>query len=123
MNLLDQMHALQIAKALGDPVRFSIYKHIVEMEEVRCGNICVETPVRAPTVSHHLKLLVDAGLIESRREGQAVYYRSIPAKLRSFTAYLKSLSPKERPSLVEASNSVTGHTNNVRKTTTRRASL
>jgi ArsR family transcriptional regulator, arsenate/arsenite/antimonite-responsive transcriptional repressor len=94
-NLMDECRVLQIAKVLGDPVRFSIYRHILETDEVRCGDICVKTPVRASTTSHHLKMLSDAGLIESRREGQGVYYRSAPSTLRSFVWFLWALQHKE----------------------------
>ena len=91
MNSIEEVHAVQIAKVLGDPVRFSIYKHITEMNEMRCGDICLETPVRASTVSHHLKVLSHAGLIESRREGQGVYYRSVPGMLEAYLKYLREL--------------------------------
>ena len=88
MNSIEEVQAVRIARVLGDSVRFSIYKHIMEMNEIRFGDICLETPVRASTVSHHLKVLSDAGLIKSRREGQSVFHRSIPEALE---AYLKCL--------------------------------
>jgi ArsR family transcriptional regulator, arsenate/arsenite/antimonite-responsive transcriptional repressor len=96
MNTINESHALEIARALGDAVRFSIYRHIVEMEEVRCGDICVNSPVRASTVSHHLRMLAEAGLIESRREGQGVYYRWVPSKLEAYLKYLRKLAQKSR---------------------------
>ena len=102
-NHMDEYRVLQIAKVLGDPVRFSIYRHILGADEIRCGDICVETPVRASTTSHHLKLLSDARLTESRREGQGVYYRSVPSTLRSFLGFLRTLQHKEDPSPLKAS--------------------
>jgi ArsR family transcriptional regulator, arsenate/arsenite/antimonite-responsive transcriptional repressor len=94
MNTINESHALEIARALGDAVRFSIYRHIVEMEEVRCGDICVNSPVRASTVSHHLRMLAEAGLIESRREGQGVYYRWVPSKLDAYLKYFRKNAQK-----------------------------
>lgn len=88
---MEEPHAVQIAKALGDIVRFSIYKHISEANEIRCRNICMEAPVRASTVSHHLKVLSDAGLIESRREGPSVYYKSIPERLEAYIKYMRKI--------------------------------
>ena len=106
MNAIEEMHALRIARALGDPVRFSIYRHIVEMNEMRCGDICTETPVRASTVSHHLKLLSETGLIESRREGQGVYYRLVPATLTAYLNYLRDLLRKGQSSRMSVSRTV-----------------
>ena len=106
MSAIEEMHALRIARALGDPVRFSIYRHIVEMNEMRCGDICAETPVRASTVSHHLKTLSETGLIESRREGQGVYYRLVPATLTAYLNYLRNLLRKGQSSRMSVSRTV-----------------
>ena len=89
MNAIEELHVVEIARTLGDPVRFSIYKHLVERNEMRCRDICAETHVRAPTVSHHLKVLSNTGLIEARREGHAVYYRSVPEMLQVFLKYFQ----------------------------------
>ena len=97
MNTISESHALEIARALGDPVRFSIYRRIVEMDEIRCAGICMNTPVRASTVSHHLKMLAETGLIESHRKGQGLYYRWIPSKLEAYLKYLRKLAQKSRP--------------------------
>lgn len=98
MNSMEELDALHIAKALGDPNRFAIYKHLTETNEMRCGDICLDTPVRASTVSHHLKVLSDAGLIQSRREGQGVYYRTVPERLRAYLKFLKRLGLSEEAS-------------------------
>ena len=101
MNPLEEEHALQIARVLGDPVRFSIYRRITEANEVRCGDICAGMSVRASTVSHHLKKLSDAGLVESRRERQAVYYRWDPSTLEAYLDYLGRLAQKRRTPEIE----------------------
>jgi ArsR family transcriptional regulator len=92
MKPIDDVDAVQIAKVLGDAVRFSIYRHILEMNEVKCGDICLGVAVHASTVSHHLKVLSSAGLIESRRERQVVYYRLVPGILEAFLNYLGELN-------------------------------
>ena len=91
MCLIEEQEAVQIARALGDPNRFGIYKDLAEISELRCGTICLNTPVRAATVSHHLKVLASTGLIESRREGQGVYYRTVPERLKAYLRYLRKL--------------------------------
>ncbi len=98
MNSIEEVDALHIAKALGDPNRFAIYKHLTEINEMRCGDICLDTPIRASTVSHHLKVLSDAGLIQSRREGQGVYYRTVPERLKAYLKFLKRLELSEQAS-------------------------
>jgi ArsR family transcriptional regulator, arsenate/arsenite/antimonite-responsive transcriptional repressor len=97
MDSIEEPDAQQIARALGDPTRFAIYRHLAEIDEMRCGDICLDTPVRASTVSHHLKVLSDAGLIISRREGQGVYYRAVPKRLKSYLTYLRRMARAEQP--------------------------
>jgi ArsR family transcriptional regulator, arsenate/arsenite/antimonite-responsive transcriptional repressor len=91
MKPIEEVDAVQIARVLGDPVRFSIYRHIIELNEMRCGDICLESPVHPSTVSHHLKVLSHAGLVESRRDRQVVYYRLVPEMLEAYLQYLGAL--------------------------------
>lgn len=65
----------RIAKALADPRRFQILEKIANCREVGCQRLCEQFPVAQPTMSHHLKELARAGLIEPWREGQFVFYR------------------------------------------------
>ena len=78
----------RIAKALADPRRFEILQHIAQQAEVGCQRLCGCFPVRQATISHHLKELASAGLVESRRDGQFVYYRTRPDV---FEAYMTEL--------------------------------
>src|SRR6059058_1117139 len=79
----------RIAKALADPRRFEILEHIATQAEVGCRRLCGCFPVRQATISHHLKELQGAGLVESRRDGQFVYYRTRPAVLEEYMAELR----------------------------------
>src|SRR6476659_10590608 len=69
-------------KALGDPVRLRLFSNIASSEG---GETCVcdipDVGVSQPTVSHHLKKLREAGLLESERRGTWVYYRVSPGVL------------------------------------------
>jgi ArsR family transcriptional regulator len=60
----------QIAKALADPRRMALLETIAAEEECPCQRLRREFPVSKGTISHHIKELVRAGLIEARREGQ-----------------------------------------------------
>ena len=79
----------RIAKALADPRRFQILETIASHREVACQRLCEEFPVAQPTMSHHLKELARAGLIEPWREGQFVFYRFRPETMR---AYMRALA-------------------------------
>jgi len=72
---IDHERFARIAKALADPRRFQILEEIANCREVGCQRLCEQFPVAQPTMSHHLKELARAGLIEPWREGQFAFYR------------------------------------------------
>lgn len=79
-----------IGKALGDPVRLQL----VDVLRRHAGKVCVCELVplfdlSQPTVSHHLKVLRDAGIVGSEREGLWAYYYVVPGALEEFTAWLR----------------------------------
>ena len=61
-------------KALGDPTRLKIIKMLFCCEKCVC-EIIPATGKSQPTTSAHLKILHEAGLVKSRKEGPSVYYR------------------------------------------------
>jgi len=83
---LDAAHASTFAsmfKALGDPVRLRLLSMIASAGG---GEVCVcdlsgSFDLTGPTISHHLKVLREAGLVDSDRRGTWVYYRLVPAAL------------------------------------------
>jgi ArsR family transcriptional regulator, arsenate/arsenite/antimonite-responsive transcriptional repressor len=82
----------KISKALGNETRLRIFEAIAKRELMNCGEIVAMRGVTPATVSHHLKILSDVGLIESRREGQFVYNRVIPETIAGFTRALTRMS-------------------------------
>lgn len=90
---LDEDSATDLAKvfkALGDPVRLRLLSMIASRAG---GEVCVcdLTPafdLSQPTISHHLKLLKQAGLIDSERRGTWVYYRLLPQMTDRLAAIL-----------------------------------
>ena len=78
----------RIAKALADPRRLSMFEAIVSGTECPNQSLCRDFPVSKATVSHHIKELVQAGLVESEREGQYVTYRARPGVMEAYTAEL-----------------------------------
>jgi ArsR family transcriptional regulator len=78
-----------IAKALGDPIRLQL----VDVLRKHAGKVCVCELVplfdlSQPTVSHHLKVLRDAGIVASERQGLWAYYYVIPDSLKELSAWL-----------------------------------
>ncbi len=79
----------RVAKALGDPVRLQL----VDVLRKHAGKVCVCELVplfdlAQPTVSHHLKVLRQAGIVGSEREGLWAYYYVIPDALKELSAWL-----------------------------------
>jgi ArsR family transcriptional regulator len=75
----------RIAKALADPRRFEMLTAIAARDECPCRDLVERLPVAQATVSHHLKELVTAGLVEVRQEAQAKHCR---ANLEVLNAWL-----------------------------------
>src|ERR1041384_7407005 len=69
-------HLARIAKALADPRRFAILQMVAATDgELACKRLVAAFPVSQATISHHLKELATAGLIEVRREAQQAFLR------------------------------------------------
>lgn len=67
---MDDGELLRVLKALAHPKRFRMVQEISAAGELSCGAIAGKFPVAQPTISHHLKILTDAGVLEVRRQGQ-----------------------------------------------------
>jgi ArsR family transcriptional regulator len=85
----------QVFKALGDPVRLRLVSLIGAHQG---GEVCVCDLTEAfdltqPTISHHLRVLREAGIITSDRRGTWVYYRLLPATLERIAALLSMPGP------------------------------
>jgi ArsR family transcriptional regulator, arsenate/arsenite/antimonite-responsive transcriptional repressor len=65
-------------KALADPTRVAIVNRLAAADEVCVCDFVATLDLAQPTVSHHLKVLRDAGLVESSRRGTWAYYRLVP---------------------------------------------
>lgn len=79
--------------ALADPVRLRIISMLLAAEDGSCCGCDLEEPLglSQPTVSHHLKVLREAGVVEGERRGRWVHYRVAPARLGEIA---EALSPQ-----------------------------
>jgi ArsR family transcriptional regulator len=80
-----------LAKALGHPARVQIVRLLVRREGCICGDIVEELPLAQSTVSQHLKVLKEVGLIRGEIDGPRVCYCAEPHALRRFKALVGSL--------------------------------
>lgn len=82
----------KISKALADETRLRIFEALSATGEMNCGEIVSMRGVTPATVSHHLKILSEAGLIACRREGQFVYSHAIPETVAAYTQALTKIA-------------------------------
>src|SRR5213080_4094615 len=69
-------------KALADPTRVAIVNRLAQAAETCVCDLTAVFELSQPTISHHLKVLRDAGLVESTRRGTWAYYRVMPDAVR-----------------------------------------
>ena len=88
---LDRAEIEKISKALADETRLRIFEAISSSDQMNCGQLVSMRGVTAATVSHHLKILSEAGLIRCRREGQFVYSEAVPETIASYSRALAKI--------------------------------
>lgn len=82
----------KVSKALADETRLTIFEAISGQDHMNCSEIVAVQGVTPATVSHHLKVLVEANLIECRREGQFVRSRVVPKTIKDYTQTLSRIA-------------------------------
>ncbi|MFI7583674.1 ArsR/SmtB family transcription factor [Kocuria sp. M1N1S27] len=85
----DAQRVAALLKALSDPTRLRLLSHVAAQgcEAVCACDLTEELGISQPTVSHHMKKLVDAGLLTREQRGKWAHYSVVPsafAELRSF---------------------------------------
>ena len=79
----------RIAKALADPRRFGVLQMITDArDECPYQKLCNFFPVSKATISHHIKELAQAGLVETERDGQYGHARVVPGVIEAYAAEL-----------------------------------
>jgi ArsR family transcriptional regulator, arsenate/arsenite/antimonite-responsive transcriptional repressor len=83
-------------RALGNPARVRILRFLLDREECMAGEIAAEVPLAQSTVSQHLKVLREAGLIHGQVEGARICYCVDAARVERFQGLLEGLAPSVR---------------------------
>ena len=87
---MDRRTFLRITRALVDGRRFEILERIAAAkDEISCIDLRAEVPISRATLSHHIKELATAGLIETRRESKYMFLRM---RRKTWNQYMKRLS-------------------------------
>ena len=86
----------ELAKALGHPMRVRILQILLEQEECMCGQICEQLPIAQSTVSQHLKVLREAGLIHREVDGPRTCYCADPRRIERISTLLDRMTAAVR---------------------------
>ena len=89
----DKLRLAKMLKALGNPIRFQIVETLAERQTCIASEIVETTPLAQSTVSQHLKVLKEAGLIHGEIEGPATCYCLNPENIRWLKDQIESWLP------------------------------
>lgn len=84
---------VRLLAALADPVRLSIVRQLAACDGICACDFTESCDVSQPTVSHHLKVLREAGLVTSERRGSWIWYRLAPEAIGRLNAIVRDLVP------------------------------
>lgn len=92
---LDEARTVRALRALANPVRFRIVQLLAQRTECVTGDLVDELPVAQSTVSEHLKVLKDAGIVQGTVDGPYRCYCLNPAVMRELVETLAGLIPQQ----------------------------
>lgn len=84
---------VRLLAALADPVRLSIVRQLAACDGICACDFTESCDVSQPTVSHHLKVLREAGVVTSERRGSWIWYRLAPEAVGRLNAIVRDLVP------------------------------
>ncbi|MFN2321628.1 MAG: ArsR/SmtB family transcription factor [Trueperaceae bacterium] len=107
---MDEAATLRALKVLADPVRFQALQFLLDPTPSSCSHgdgVCGcdfegVLGLAQPTVSHHMKQLVEVGLVRAEKRGRWTYYELVPASFRALCAALRPFTHAPEPSKAAA---------------------
>jgi DNA-binding transcriptional ArsR family regulator len=87
----------ELCSALSDPIRWNIIAQAAKVDELAALTLESTLPVSKPTISYHIKILQNAGLITTRKEGRNYYYSLRRDVIEGLADELWELAPTPRP--------------------------
>ena len=92
---------VRLLAALADPTRLAIVRQLAAETETCACDFTSCCAVGQPTVSHHLRVLREAGLVTSERRGQWIFYRISPDVAERLGSVARTLVPRKRVSVLD----------------------
>ena len=89
--MMNTEEAARAFKALGDENRLRIVELVAGQGEICACRILDELDIAQPTLSHHMKLLKDAGLVKARTQGRWMHYSIDRSMLESIEGFLRAI--------------------------------
>jgi ArsR family transcriptional regulator len=90
---MDDKATASVAKALAHPARLHILRLLAAQTECRGADVFTELPLAQSTISEHLRVLKDAGLVSSRPEGNGMLYCLAPRVFDDFITAVSGIAP------------------------------
>ncbi|MEO8208844.1 MAG: metalloregulator ArsR/SmtB family transcription factor [Chloroflexota bacterium] len=84
---------VQLLAALADPVRLAIVRQLAACDGICACDFTDGFDVSQPTISHHLRVLREAGVVTTERRGSSIWYRLEPAAIGRLGAVARALLP------------------------------
>lgn len=93
--MTDSRYVRQL-KALAHPIRLGMMQQLAAEAEICACDLGEAFEVSQPTVSEHLRVLREAGLVRTRRDGNTICYAAVPEALAELTILINALRPRRR---------------------------
>ena len=91
-----QYKVSEIFKSLSDNTRIDIIRHVIVEKEIACQELMKRFPLSQPTMSHHFNKLVNAGILNNRKDGVLWFYTLNDKYLQSLGINIKKIIAKEK---------------------------
>ena len=88
LSVADATLLAEVFAALGDPVRLRLFSMVASGGEVCSCNLAAPLAKSQPTISHHTKVLAEAGLIEGETRGRWMWWRAVPEQVAALCEVL-----------------------------------
>jgi ArsR family transcriptional regulator, arsenate/arsenite/antimonite-responsive transcriptional repressor len=95
--MMDEKFIAKAAKAVGDRNRLRILQEIARQGSITCAEAQQLTSLAQPSISHHIKLLTESGLVDADKNGRCVYLSLNKEKMGEFTTFFGGISHQPQP--------------------------
>ena len=90
--MADEKRLIRVLKALANGTRLRMTREIADAGELSCGQVAEHFDLSQPTISHHLRILLNAGLVDYRKRGLYSFYYVDKNKLKVVSTIINSLA-------------------------------